>query len=240
MIYLIDDNQNNQRINNYNLNFVDDNSYGSILKSYDKLQFNEDLSDTSHLDFLKDAECILLHTSTEDYKEGSGFIAGSTTNATRITEFISDDGEKIPLVLFSNSMYDVEYDETYNPNYIEKINKNLFYERLKDFLDFKIKHGFIDLKILAFGKNHIKEEIKSLYNKLKNTLPPDGKLTRDNLENSLDEFRKFAKIAYPDKDFDEFLAAILKSSFEVKPFKNKLKKVTESYIKYGKNIHTWR
>ena len=67
MIYLIDDNQSNQRLNNYNLTFVEDGVFNGYLESIEELEVGKSFSDTSHLDFLKTADCILLHSTTEDF-----------------------------------------------------------------------------------------------------------------------------------------------------------------------------
>ena len=89
MIYLIDDNQNNQRFNNYNITFIEDGVFNGYLKSMEKIEVWKNFSDTSHLDFLKTADCILLHNTTEDYDTEQGFMSGSKTNVLKIKEFIS-------------------------------------------------------------------------------------------------------------------------------------------------------
>ena len=103
MIYLIDDNQNRHR-ENIGINFVNDEIYADILTTLEKIE-KRSLSDLSHLNFLKDADCILLHYSTEDYNfDNESFISGSRTNVVKIVESIAEEGDKIPLVLFSNGM----------------------------------------------------------------------------------------------------------------------------------------
>ena len=153
MIYLIDDNQNNQRLNNYNITFVDDGVFDGYLSSIEKIEIGNSLSDVSHLEFLKTADCILLHSTTEDYERDKGFIPGSRINALNIVESISKDGEIIPLVLFSNSMVEVKFDFENNPNFIGSIKKNLFYERLFDFIEHYKVTGHVELRIIAWGKN---------------------------------------------------------------------------------------
>ena len=100
MIYLIDDNQNRHR-ENIGIDFID-KVFADVLTSVEKIE-KRALSDLSHLEFLNDADCILLHYTTEDYDfENNLFISGSRTNAVKIVESIAEEGDKIPLVLFSN------------------------------------------------------------------------------------------------------------------------------------------
>ena len=243
MIYLIDDNQNNQRFVNYNLTFIEDGIFKDILISVEKLSIGKKFSDITHLDFLKSAECILLHSTTEDYDEKIGFIPSSLTNVSKIKEFISNEGESIPLVLFSNSISDVDYDNKNTPNYISGINKNLFYNNLFDFLEFYRETGKVELRILALGKfyeSQLPLEIaKGIINSLQSKKNNDELLISDILP-LLGNLKILFKNALPDISLNDILIHIEDTPIKVEDFKKNINRIIESYIKYGKNIHTWK
>ncbi|MDZ7720326.1 MAG: hypothetical protein U5K72_16035 [Balneolaceae bacterium] len=85
MIYLIDDNQYSQR--ERFLSNIKTEKYS--LKIIPKIPKTKDIAFIEHLNFLNDAECILLHKSIEDVDEDGNYISGSTTNADKIIEDIS-------------------------------------------------------------------------------------------------------------------------------------------------------
>lgn len=243
MIYLIDDNQNNQRLKNYNITFVEDGVFDGYLTSIEKLKEGKSFSDTSHLDFLKTADCILLHTTTEDYDKEKGFLPGSKTNALKIKELISQEGEQIPLVLFSNSMGEAEFDFESNSNYISSIKKNLVYERLSDFLEHYKNTGKVELSILALGKNFTSKGISKLAIEILNSIELKNNseyLKLYDLSKELKSFKSFVELSFPKNDIDEILNEIEDSPMKIQDFKKKINQTTESYIKYGKNIHSWK
>jgi len=243
MIYLIDDNQSNQRLNNYNLTFVENGVFNGYLESIEELEVGKSFSDTSHLDFLKTADCILLHSTTEDYNKEKGFISGSKTNVIKIKELISQEGEQIPLVLFSNSMSVTEFDFESNLNYISSIKKNLFYERLFDFLSHYKNTGNVELKIIAWGKNFTSKEMSKIAFEIINSvgLKDDSEyLKLSDLSNVLNSFKLFMELSFPKYNIDDIMNEIEDSSMKIKDFKKKINQTTESFIKYGRNIHSWK
>ncbi|WP_033960409.1 hypothetical protein [Psychroserpens jangbogonensis] len=242
MIYLIDDNQNNQRFICYNINFVEDGDFDGYLRSIEKIEIGKSFSDTSHLDFLKTADCILLHTTTEDYDKDKGFLSGSKTNVLKIKELISKEGEQIPLVLFSNSMGEAEFDFESNFNYISSIKKNLLYERLFDFLDHYKNTGSVELRIIALGKNFASKEISKLAIEILNSdelKENSDYLKLSDLSKIINSFKSFVELSFPKNDIDEILNEIEDNPMKIQDFKKKINQATESYIKYGKNIHSW-
>tara|TARA_B100000767_G_scaffold14522_1_gene13914 strand:+ start:1781 stop:2512 length:732 start_codon:yes stop_codon:yes gene_type:complete len=243
MIYLIDDNQHNQRLNNYNITFIEDGVFDGYLTSLEKLEVGKSLSDTLHLDFLRKADCILLHTTTEDDDKEKGFLPGSKTNVLKIKELISQEGELIPLVLFSNSMGEPKFDLEENSSYIGSLNKNLLYERLFDFLDHYKNTGKVELRIIAWGKNFASKEISKLAIEILNAIElkensEDLKLT--DLSKAIIGFKRFVELSLPKNDIDQILNEIEDSPMKIQDFKNKINQTTESYIQYGKNIYPWK
>jgi hypothetical protein len=243
MIYLIDDNQNNQRIKNYNITFVENGVFDEYLKSIEKLKVGKSFSDTSHLDFLKRADCILLHSTTEDYDKDKGFLPGSKTNVLKIKELISQEGELIPLVLFSNSMGEAEFDFEWNSFYISSINKNLLYERLFDFLNHYKNMGKVELRILALGENFGSIEVAKLVFEILNSVELKTKsedLKLSDLKKILKSFKSFLDLTFPKNDSNEILNDIEVNPMKIRDFRKKINQIKESYNKYGKNIYTWK
>ena len=242
MIYLIDDNQNNQRLKNNKITFVDEGYFDGYLKSIEKIEITKSFSDISHLDFLKTADCILLHSTTEDYDENKGFLSGSRFNALKIKELISQEGEKIPLVLFSNSMGEAEFDFEDNPNYISSVKKNLFYERLFDFLDYYKNTGKVEMRIIAWGKNFVSNEISKLVIEMLKAFDfkeNSESLKLTDLSSIIKSFKSFVELSLPKNDINEILNELEDNPITIQDFKKKINQITESFIKYGKNIHSW-
>lgn len=243
MIYLIDDNQNNQRLNNYNITFVEEGVFDGYLTSIEKLEVGNIFSDTSHLEFLETADCILLHSTTEDYDKDKGFLSGEKTNVLKIKELISQEGEKVPLVLFSNSMGEAEYDFESNSKYISSIKKNLLYERLSDFLEHYKNTGRIELRIIAEGKNFASKEISKLAIEILNSVQLKNNsdyLKLNDLSKVLKSFKNFVELTLPNNDIDEILNKLEDNPIKIQHFKKKINQITESYINYGKNIYPWK
>lgn len=243
MIFLIDDNQNNQRFNNYNITFIEDGDFEGYLKSIEKLEVGRSFSGTSHLDFLRTADCILLHSTTEDYDKDKGFLPGSKTNVIKIKELISQEGEKIPLVLFSNSMGEAEFNFETQPSYISSIKKNLFYEHLFDFLDHYKTTGKVELRIIASGKTFVGKEITKFAIEILNSIEwkeNSENLKLQDLSETIYSFKSFVELAFPKYDINDILNEIEDNPMKIQDFKNRINQTTESFIKYGKNIHSWK
>ncbi len=243
MIYLIDDNQNNQRLNNYNLTFIEDGVFENYLTSIQRIEKRNSNSDISHLEFLKNANCILLHSTTEDFDSANGFLPSSITNVIKIKEIISNEGEIIPLVLFSNSMDEADYNFELNPNYIRSIKKNIFYERFFDFMEHYKNTGKVELRMIARGKNFEANETSKLAIEILRVLElkkdSDDLLLTD-LSLVLPNLRQFIELALPETDINEFLIQIEDEPMKIEQFRKRINQITESYIKYGKNIHPWK
>jgi len=243
MIFLIDDNQSNQRLNNYNITFIENGDFDGYLKSIEKLEVGKSISDISHLDFLKTADCIILHATTEDYDKDKGFIPGSKTNVINIKELISQEGEKIPLVLFSNGMGEAEYDFENNSNYISSIKKNLLYERLFDFLNHYKNTGKVELRIIAWGKNFESKVISKIANEILNSIELKDNsevLNLSHLSKVIHTFKSFVELSLQKNDLNEILNDIEDNKITIQDFRRKINQIIESYDKYGKNIYTWK
>ena len=139
-------------------------------------------------------------------------------------------------------MGEAVYDFENNPKYIPSIKKNLLYERLYDFLEHYKNTENIELRILAWGKNFKSKEISKLLLKIISsidTIDNTEILELSDLSNSLQYFRTLMERSFPKEDFNEILIKIEDEPITIYEFKKKLNQITESFIKYGKNIYSW-
>ena len=237
MIYLIDDNQGNRR-EMVGVDFVDDGRFKGILTIIDKLKVGQDI------DFLKKADCILLHDSFEDTNVHDEFIPSSNTNKRLIIEEICDFGDTVSLVVFSNGMAEVaEYNEDSNPNCIYSLNKDIFYSRLKLFLLHFQEQKKINLSLLAFGEtgeNKLSRIVEELIMKLINC-DQEKVFEVEDIKNIklLKDF--FTNVEFDDCDsFDLWIQSFKERNILVKQFIKILAGVLKNNNKYGKNIGSWK
>lgn len=242
MIYLIDDNQNRHR-ENIGIHFINEGVFADVLTVVEKIE-KRALSDLSHLSFLENARCILLHYSTEDYNfETDSFISGSRTNAIKIVESIAEEGDKIPLVLFSNGMGEAGFDNSSHVTFIREINKNIFYEHLYDFVEYHKNTGNIELRILAWGKNYQSKEVSTLANSLLGLLAyykGDSMLDINLFVDSRKELLRLVELSSVQDDVLDILANFNNNPITVNEFREKINLINESFLKYGKNIYSWK
>jgi hypothetical protein len=243
MIYLIDDNQNNQR-ERLGKSFVDEGVFDGYLTSVEKLEKRAQASDISHLAFLKDAKCILLHASMEDYDSvNSTFLHDSFSNVRKIKEEIADYGDAVPFVLFSNGMSETDYRPDTHPHYISTINKNYLYTHLRDFVEHYKNTDEIELRILVWGKNFRANEISKLGKQLlENFALKEGAdvLNSADISACQPTFNSFIEAAYPDKNASNILNEIATNQLTINVFRERINLITESFLKYGKNIRPWK
>jgi hypothetical protein len=243
MIYLIDDNQNNQR-ENLGIHFVDEGEFKDVLTSIEKLEKQAQADDISHLAFLNDAKCILLHATTEDYDSANAtFLHDSFSNVRKIKEDVADYGDNVPFVLFSNGMSETDYRPDTHPNYISAINKNQFYTHLRDFVEHYKNSGEIELRILVWGKNFRANEISKLGKQLlENFALKEGTdvLASADISACQPTFKTFIEAAYPDKNASDILNDMQANPLTINEFRKRINLITESFLKYGKNICAWK
>lgn len=233
MIYLIDDNQSQQ-------NTIPD-IYEDSLKIVRKIQKKGDYAYLEHLNFLNNAECILLHDGTLDVDENKKFIPGSKTNVTKIKEDISDFGKKIPLVVFSLGMdEEAKFNSKKNPYCVYEINKNIFYNRLQVFLKKYLETNHIELSLIAYGEEQDLYKLRILLDEILQKisgLNGDKRLEISNIP--IDKLRVFLDILLPKKDYNDILNQIEDKKISIQDYKSKIISFFESYKNYGKNIYDW-
>ena len=155
-IILIDDNQSNLR-ERYSASFIDNGEYDDLLVHKEKLNDNSDFT------FLKDAACILLHDSLDDFVEGQ-FISGGRKARKTIKNIM--EGSDIPYVIFSDGHSIIGDWNPSERNVVRSIKKSEFYRNLKGFLDAYRESSHIDLRLIAYGSDYEKRELVVLLQKV--------------------------------------------------------------------------
>lgn len=232
-IYLIDDNKFNQR-EIYGASFVDNKEYDDCLVHIEKLNGNSDLS------FLEDTACVLMHNSLDDYINNR-YYESSHKAEDRIEAFVQD--HDIPYALFSDGHSDAAELREETPNIIYQINKKVFYSHLRYFLDNFRKTGEVDMRILAFGNDFRKKEIKELAQKILAGIRAAS--DKDTLSIEMidkNALKRFIEIANPKVriDFNELMVQIEDKNVTICHFRKNINNIIISVIKYGKNINTWK
>jgi hypothetical protein len=222
---------------------VEEDIFKGYLTSIERLEKCEKVGDISHLAFLEDAKCILLHTTTEDWNAEKGFLSGSTSNVEKIRADIADCGDKIPLVLFSNGMGEPVYSYKEKPNIIWGIKKNILYEHLYDFVEHYKDRNEIELRILAWGRNFRAKEISLLANDFLETIVLLNGIETFEISKLSDKqqvFKTFIEISISDVNYQDILNNLENNPINIAEFRNKLNLIIESFLKYGKNIYPWK
>lgn len=232
-IILIDDNSKNQRVS-YGASFVDENLYEDVLFHIEKLSSLCDLS------FLDDAVCIMMHDSLEDFIDGE-FVSSSHKAKERIEDIIQE--KNIPYVLFSDGhAISAEWREE-TPNVVYSIKKSEFYRHLSSFISNYKSTGAVDMRIIAFGKDFMKDllcqwclSVISSISALKDF---------DSIDLSYIDKKKMRLIIENSQpkigvDFNELMCDIEDGNITAGNLRANMNNIISSVKKYGKNISSWK
>lgn len=220
MLYLIDD----SNLKEFDAEFVFD--YKNILTT---IQTSGQFADIS--DKLSDANCIMVHRT----------FWNSTKTKEKCAE-LSKDGDKIPLVVFSAGDSENAV-VNHMSNAVISLKKSVFYSRLKLFLDNYIKSGFINLKLLAYGKDYVKVEVRNLSKDIFSVISgKDGILTLDYLPKIAKCLKKIVTLSSPKIgiSYDDLMEKLEDEPITFARFRNNINNIVISFEQYGKNIYTWK
>lgn len=232
-IVLIDDNSKNQR-GVYDAVFVDEGEYSDLLFHVEQVNSHSDLS------FLNEASCVMVHDSLEDYIDGE-FKPDSHKAKDRIEEIIQS--KNLPYVLFSDGHSMTADWREDMPNVVFSIKKSEFYRHLKYFLDqYRITEK-IDLKLIAYGKDYLKQLMsmwcQTIISKLADV--SDGQVINTSLVDKR-SLRSVIENAQPRIaiSFDDVMCDIEDGNMTAGNLRNNINNILSSVIKYGKNISPWK
>ena len=232
-ILLIDDNSKNQR-EVYDAAFVDEEEYSDCLSHIEQVNSQSDLS------FLDDVSCVMIHDSLEDYVNGE-FKSDSHKAKDRIEDAIQS--KNLPYVLFSDGHgMDADWRENM-PNVVFSIKKSEFYRHLKSFLDNYRKTGKLDMRLIAYGKDFLKQLMSSWCQafiiKLADT--PDDEVI-DTSKVDKHSLRLIIENSQPKVgvSFNDVMCDIEDGNITAGYLRNNVNNILSSVKKYGKNISSWK
>ena len=232
-ILLIDDNSKNQR-EVYDASFVDDETYSDCLSHVEQVNSQSDLS------FLNDISCVMIHDSLEDYIDGE-FKSDSHKAKDRIEEIIQS--KNLPYVLFSDGHGMTADWREDMPNIVFSIKKSEFYRHLKAFLDNYRETGKLDMRLIAYGKDFLKQLMtmwcQAFITKLADT--PDNEVI-DISKIDKRSLRLIIENAQPKigVSFDDIMCDIEDGNITAGCLRNNINNILSSIKKYGKNISSWK
>ena len=231
-IYLIADNVDGNR-QKYGGGFVDDGVYSHEMIAIDKLSPADDIT------FLKDASCVLLHKSLEDFFDGK--FHDDSHKVARLIRKLSGVGDTIPLALFSDG--DTNDLGDYRGQTIFSLSKRAFYGRLEAFVLHFRKTNEVELKILAYGQNYTaylaNRAATSLFVKLQD-MQDDERLPAPKVH--CEEMEQILSMSQPSigKTYKEIIIDLTMNPITVREFKNRINNILENIQDYGKNYYTWK
>ncbi len=185
---------------------------------------------------LQSASCIMIHKS---YRDAGGQSANVLD---RICDDITDYGDRIPLVLFSDG--DVANRPVVEgPSFISSLKKSEFYLRLPAFLENYRSTDLISMDLLASGDSPSVQTAISLGRSILTSpalrfLSDDSNVDLSVLPNT--EIIRFLNFASPavgitPEDLERFASSGLKAG----RLKQNIRKIITSFSEYGQNLHHW-
>lgn len=185
---------------------------------------------------LQSASCIMIHKS---YRDAGGQSANVLD---RICDEITDYGDRIPLVLFSDG--DVANRPVVEgPSFISSLKKSEFYLRLPAFLENYRSTDLISMDLLASGDSPSVQTAISLGRSILTSpalrfLSDDSNVDLSVLPNT--EIIRFLNFASPaigitPEDLERFASSGLKAG----RLKQNIRKIITSFSEYGQNLHHW-
>ncbi len=222
MIYLIDD----SKLEDFNAYYVFDDKYKNILTIV------RNISDFSKVvDMLSNACCIMVHNT----------FCGSQ-NVKNECSRIARYGERIPLIVFSAGDSENAVVST-TTNAIMSLRKGVFYNRLRLFLDSYIKDRIINLKLIAYGKDYVKVEIRNLSKHILSAVAgEEGVMNVFSLAKIAKDTKKLVTLSSPKigVSYEDLMKKLKSTPTTFACFRNNINNIVISFEQYGKNIYTWK
>jgi hypothetical protein len=150
MIYLFDDNENQQMSKNYTVDFIEElKKYSAVITHVDSYEKIANINDV-----INDAKLVCIHDSFPTTDDKARIVAMSLER-------------NIPLVIFSGGAdFTITKFDDKNKNYIKTIKKDRFYFYILQLINEFITNNEINLNILAFGSNYEKVRINIINDRL--------------------------------------------------------------------------
>ncbi|MBR5973338.1 MAG: hypothetical protein IK017_11910 [Paludibacteraceae bacterium] len=210
----------------FNAEYVFDIKYKNILSV---IQNGVDFNTIKSI--LNEADCIMVHRTFERSQK-------IKEECLEITKY----GKKIPFVIFSAGDSETTcYKE--KSDLIDGIKKNVFYGRLRYFLEDYLTNKQINLNLLAYGKDYQKIEIRNLSKSIFSVIPNgNDRLTIDYLAKIAVDLKKIVTLSSPKIgiSYEDLMEKLEDEPVTFDLFRKNIHNIIISFEQYGKNIYTWR
>lgn len=237
MIYLFDDNRDDQR-KEYGASYIDDNSYSDVIKHIE--HFNPE---TPINDVLIDVSAVMIHDSFVDSVNGQYIESNKAKEA--ILDYL--DGLCVPCVRFSGGFPDAA--KANNSKLEFEIKKARFYANLRDFLDLYRIEGKMEFKVLVYGKNfrrvELEELVKPIISNLNTKQPDDIAEIKDVMPASAaikGSAQKLFNLAQPKLgiSYEDLVSLAEDGKLTVGTIKKIIINIYNSVCRYGENRYSWK
>jgi hypothetical protein len=182
----------------------------------------------------------MIHDSLEDYINGE-FKSDSHKAKDRIEDIIQS--KNLPYVLFSDGHSMTADWREDMPNIVFSIKKSEFYRHLKSFLDNYRETGKLDMRLIAYGKDFLKQLMsmwcQAFITKLADT--PDDEVINISMIDKR-SLRLIIENAQPKigVSFDDVMCDIEDGNITGGILRSNINNILSSVKKYGKNISSWK
>lgn len=234
-IYLIDDNLDGNR-EKYGATFVEEGKYSDVFLSIEKISVADDL------EFVNHAACILIHGTLSDYFDG--YYHEDSQKVVQKIRGVNGIGESIPFVVFSDGFTSERGEYSMSaPHVIYRLNKRAFYSRLEPFVVNYQRTGTIELSILAYGENYVKDIVEDSVNAVFLRLQDyNNDDTLNVTKIACSAMQQIIEMSQPKIGFSyiDLINHLQDTPVTVGAFKNKLNNILDSFHDYGKNYYIWK
>lgn len=236
-MFVIYDDTYTIRSKDYPIKFLTDSKYSSLVTIQECLYTD---SFTLEENRIKEAKVIACHKTIRFKSKENNEIQSAELNSSNFEAF-----EK--LIRKTNALY-VSFsgqipETTIIDDHYVSMNKRDFYVNLKDLIDVYLEEKLISPKALKFGKNYIGIELLSIQSNLLyliNSHQKHPSLPNLIIENKQfkNELIKYNQVSGLNKSEKEWLELLNNKYSNLSDLEVLLKKITKSYMKYGKCIYS--
>lgn len=174
--------------------------------------------------------CVLFHLSFA----GNQAVASIIRTSTQM-------GRTIPVVEFSLGQYAPEL-YTKNGTSYTKLNKESLYENLNLFLKIYQETEIIKLDVLLYGKDADVENVRRCSTRILRAISTKHTvLSEEDVEPLKEELEQLISLSQPsiEINYEGFLNEIREGEITSDEVSYKVRKISESFSRYGKNIYHW-
>ena len=215
---LIDD------INKLNYDYNNDGKFSTVMERISCCKEFQSINDFNNY------ACVMVHSTFD-----------MSNMALLITKSKTQNGFIVPLVEFSLNYSSSELLDANESLYL-KINKKTFYNNLELFLNSYKNNNTINFNLLRYGEKVDIEKLKECATRILNVITPlHSIITEQDIKPIINDLETLINLSQPEIgiQFEDLLNEVKKERITTDSISYKVKKITKSFIDYGKNICHW-